>query len=391
MQKKNLLYICSGRGFVSNNLPRKIREVLNTFNRHCANVFVFSGDDIKENAKMNVKLKKNEMDYLRSNRYFGPAIVSVSEILDIIHDQKVFTFLYNKYSREKLDLIWERSSRLHCGGLRLARKLNIPYILEYKDHLLNYKISLLKWYGAVIEERKNHNARYIVVESNVLKDNFIKTYKKDNLVVAHNAANVEEFSPDKEKRVRIRNKLGINSSEVIIGYVGSYAFYHDSIRMIRAMSLVKMENLKLCLFGYGKDYDICKRLAIELGLLNRKIFMFPPVAQNQVPAIMNSFDIGLVPGTTDIICPIKVYEYMACELPVILPNYKCNKEVVTDFEEGILFEPKNETDLAKKLDWLAKNNEIRNKMGKAARKRILKEYTWEKTWGRAIDKIICNL
>ncbi len=67
------------------------------------------------------------------------------------------------------DLIWERSSRLHCAGMLVARKIGVPYVLEWKDHLVPYRLSFYRGRALKMEKRKNHEADFIVVESEVLR------------------------------------------------------------------------------------------------------------------------------------------------------------------------------------------------------------------------------
>jgi glycosyltransferase involved in cell wall biosynthesis len=110
-----------------------------------------------------------------------------------------------------------------------------------------------------------------------------------------------------------------------------------------------------------------------------------------VPKILSAIDISILPGSTDIICPIKILEYMAAETAVILPDYPCNREVVTDNKNGLFFEPKNETALADKIELLLLKPELIHLFSNQARNTVVNKFSWEKTWGRVLDKWIENL
>lgn len=391
---KTILYLCSGRGFSSSRLPRKIKEVIKCFYNSGHNIILICGDDIVNCKKKNKKNNNKEYEkYVFMDKKLSLFRNSASELRDIIHDRKLYHFLCRKLKNDKLSLIWERSSRLHSSGLRLAKKMNVPYVLEWKDHLINYKASLFRPLALSTESIKERYANFIVVESHRLKCLFVsRGFNKEKIVVAHNGVNADEFKPDDNKRSEIRNKYHIKDWEIVVGYVGSFSFYQDTIRMILAMNIIKKMHkpdiIKLHIFGKGEDYEKCENLAKEMGLLNKHIFMHGYVDQNRVPSIMNAFDIGLVPGTTDIICPIKVFEYMATGIPVILPDYECNREVINDKDEGLFFKPRDEYDMAKKLILLSEDDNLRREIGRAARLKVINKFTWEKTWQRALINIL---
>ncbi|MHB9132251.1 MAG: glycosyltransferase [Armatimonadota bacterium] len=56
-------------------------------------------------------------------------------------------------------------------------------------------------------------------------------------------------------------------------------------------------------------------------LRNSRVYTLGPVAYDEVPAILRAFDVGLIPfvesTVTRAIHPLKVYEYLACGLPVV--------------------------------------------------------------------------
>jgi glycosyltransferase involved in cell wall biosynthesis len=71
-------------------------------------------------------------------------------------------------------------------------------------------------------------------------------------------------------------------------------------------------------------------------------------------------------------------EAMACELPVVACNAGALPEVVGDDGAGILVPPRDARALAGAILGLLKDPELRRRMGKAARERVLKLFTWEK-------------
>jgi glycosyltransferase involved in cell wall biosynthesis len=76
---------------------------------------------------------------------------------------------------------------------------------------------------------------------------------------------------------------------------------------------------------------------------------------------------------------------MACELPVVACTAGALPEVVGDDGAGILVPPRDARALAGAILRLLKDPELRRKMGKNARDRVLKLFTWEKAARQMVE------
>jgi len=70
-------------------------------------------------------------------------------------------------------------------------------------------------------------------------------------------------------------------------------------------------------------------------------------------------------------------EAMACEIPVIAFAAGALPELVADGETGILVPPGDVPALAAAIKLLVENKELRHRMGKEARKRVQRKFSWE--------------
>ncbi|MHB2025439.1 MAG: glycosyltransferase [Elusimicrobiota bacterium] len=391
---RTLIYLVSGRSASKKNPGRKIQSLISCWQKlgfqiepvFGGNVTGGVGDEGNAYGQMEYYGK-----WYRRIGVLSPLVTSVSERRDIAHDRHVASHLRRLAAADRLDAIWERSSRLHCAGLTVARELGIPYILEWKDHLVPYALSWHRKEALAMERRKNQGADYIVVESEVLREALSgEGIPRDKILVAYNAVSPEDFAPDASARQRWRSVFGVSPEDVLVGYLGSYAFYHDSSRLILAADIIRqrgIRGIKVVMMGMGKDYHYCRNLAAKMGLLDSTVVMNPGVPPDDVPAVLSALDIGTLPGSTDIICPIKIPEYMAAGLPVLAPDYPCNREIVAHRETGLLFAPGNERSLAESIVELAADKALRLRLGRSAREAALAQFTWEKTWGAVLQKI----
>jgi len=394
MTPTRVLYLCGGRSFRVQNPGRKVGCVAKCWRRLGHEVAHVCGGDVEPGGGAAVAYGAPEVHrrWYRKLSVAAPLVHSYSEWRDIRHDRGVLDRVRYLSREWKPDVIWERSCRLHMAGLVLSREIGVPYVLEWKDHLIPYDLSLFHRRAIRTEARKEAEADFIVVESGVLRDQLAaQGIAKAPIIVAHNGVDPDEFRKSEQDREAVRQSLRLGPKAVLVGYLGSYASYHDAIRLVLAAGILQsrgINGLRFLMVGDGKDQGIVRRAAEDRGLLGSLLVMRPPVPERQVPSILSALDVAVLPGTTDIICPIKIPEYMAAELPVVLPDYACNREVITDGESGLLCAPKDANSLACKLELLARNPALRITLGREARRQVLRRFTWEQTWGAALSSVL---
>ena len=92
---------------------------------------------------------------------------------------------------------------------------------------------------------------------------------------------------------------------------------------------------------------------------------------------LEEIDIGIMPLPNDEWskgkCGLKGLVYMSMEIPSVLAAVGVNKEIIFDQENGFLCS--TDESWVKKLSLLIENKELRQKLGEAGRKTVLKEYS----------------
>lgn len=78
--------------------------------------------------------------------------------------------------------------------------------------------------------------------------------------------------------------------------------------------------------------------------------------------------------------PMTIVEAFACSLPVVAPRLGAMAELIEDGRTGLLFEPGNAKDLAKKVEWAWTHPEQMEKMGREARREYEQKYTAERNY-----------
>lgn len=91
--------------------------------------------------------------------------------------------------------------------------------------------------------------------------------------------------------------------------------------------------------------------------------------------------------------PLVLLEAMLHSLPIISTNWRAIPDIITDGEEGFLVPINSPIDIAKKIELLSNDKDLREQMGKKGREKFLKEYTIEKHLARmeqAFKEVLAN-
>ena len=75
--------------------------------------------------------------------------------------------------------------------------------------------------------------------------------------------------------------------------------------------------------------------------------------------------------------PNKLFEYMACRIPVIASDFPEIRKVVEELNCGILVDPTDTQEITDAILWLLENPEEANQMGENGRRAVEETYNWE--------------
>jgi glycosyltransferase involved in cell wall biosynthesis len=167
--------------------------------------------------------------------------------------------------------------------------------------------------------------------------------------------------------------------DIVIGAVKSLDYNYGIEYLIDAFALLVEKYpalpLKLLLVGGGGMTNLLKDYATKKGISDKTVFT-GLVPFSKVPFYQNMIDIAVFPSVSESF-GVSVIEASACEIPVIVSNIGGLPEVVEDEVTGLIFPSKDVEKLVSKLELLILNVELRKKMGKAGRERVMKQFNWD--------------
>lgn len=166
-------------------------------------------------------------------------------------------------------------------------------------------------------------------------------------------------------------------------YVGSIDPGRGVRVLVRAMAAIVREvDAKLVLAGsMAPKFDQALRDGIrELGLTD-KVDVLGPVDHDQLPALLATATVCVVPAAADltpnptVVYPTKLLEYMACRCAIVAPRRDTVMQVVDNNREALLFEPGDPIDLARKVLRLLDEPALRRNLAHNAYERVRRDFT----------------
>jgi glycosyltransferase involved in cell wall biosynthesis len=212
-----------------------------------------------------------------------------------------------------------------------------------------------------------------------------RLYSNCDVIVALNEEHRQYLSNRGFKTISIQNGVKIENYTPNYSDKG-YIFFGGRIvklkglqYLIEAYSMLSSEirnKFELVIGGFGPEKENLEKVAIELGIKNRVIFL-PWIPNSDFIKKIASCSVYAMPSFYEGL-PVALLEAMALGKPVIASNIPGIQEVITHGKDGFLFETGNVSELKKYLELLLESSELRREIGKNARKNVGEKYTFAK-------------
>lgn len=193
---------------------------------------------------------------------------------------------------------------------------------------------------------------------------------------------IENYNVDPNKIKVIPNyvvtdifKPKTQKKEYYLVYVGRSGYQKNILSLLKALEILKNNNKKVSLLMIGscnKDETLHK----YIKKYDFKVTFAGNIDNFQIPNYLNKCRIFILPSLYEG-HPKVLLEAMSCGLPCIGTNVDGIKEEITHLKNGYLCKTNPES-IAKAIQELIKNEKLRNKIGRNARKHVLDNYTLDK-------------
>jgi L-malate glycosyltransferase len=232
-------------------------------------------------------------------------------------------------------------------------------------------------------------ADVVLAVSESLKEEILKTKVKgieDKLRLNWNSVNIDKFKPLDDdttdttdttvtsatsattttttNKLEFKDEFNISKNKPIILFIGNIIKRKNVATILDAKKLIKSD----CVVVVVGDGPLLNKLKEKVDKENIDDVIFTG-ARNDIPNIIQSSDLLILPSYSESFGLVLI-EALACEKPVIGSNVGGIKEIITE-DVGLLIEPRDSKSLAKAVDSILSNEELREKFQSNARKRAM--------------------
>lgn len=291
----------------------------------------------------------------------------------------------------KVDFIYERYSLFMFAVVWLARFKKIPIILEVNDSSTVERVRPVYFLrlATALEGWVFRNASGLVFVSGVFRDRIQAAHGRiAPAIITPNAANIDKFSYTPEQRAQARQKWKLDG-KVVCGYLGAFVPWHAIDKFVFEMAdhLKARPELVLLLVGDGATYPEVAEFVRQRGLQDQ-VILTGRVPHDDVPGLLAAMDMAILPSAGDYTSPVKLFEFMACGIAPIAPDFLPIREVLKEGVTGWTF-PAGKLDQAVSMV-LAKSADVTElkKVGVAARTYIAAERQWRNNVVQLVEFVL---
>ncbi|MBV9998726.1 MAG: glycosyltransferase family 4 protein [Verrucomicrobia bacterium] len=189
-----------------------------------------------------------------------------------------------------------------------------------------------------------------------------------------NAADTDVFKPlAPEEKARWRHANGLREKDTVLAFAGGEWARKGLEFAIEALARIPRPEVKLLVLGQDAEASRFNELARRLGVGDRIVF---GGFRRDVAEGLGASDVFLFPSRYEAFS-LATIEAAACGLPIVATRINGAEDFITAGHNGFFIEH-NPEQIARTLLPLLTSPELRQEMGRAARRRVEEHYTWDR-------------
>jgi glycosyltransferase involved in cell wall biosynthesis len=224
--------------------------------------------------------------------------------------------------------------------------------------------------------------RVMILNEGMREEALREGFRPERLLWMPNPVDTDEFAPgDDQERLRLREQFGIPPEAPVVLYCGRLAPEKALPSLIAAFALVarRKPEAMLLLVGDGPVRAAMARQAAALGLGN--VRFAGRVDPAEVRSWLRIADVFTLVSPSEGF-PCALAEAMSVGLPTVVSDIPANRQLVDDGQHGLLAPVGDVEAIAGAILRLLADAGLRASMGRAARGRILDNYSTGKVADR---------
>ena len=228
----------------------------------------------------------------------------------------------------------------------------------------------------------------LIAITNKLKELYAELgIPEDKILVAPDGVDLAKFAISMNKD-QVRRKLGLPLDRKIVGYVGRFHTMEMEkgldmlVKALRILQDAGFDNIALCFVGGPLEMaSFYSDLAKKEGIEEKDLIFVGHVPPGKIPLYLHSFDICVMPFPWTkhfayYASPLKLFEYMASETPIVATNLPSTREILRDGKNAVLVEPDDPEALAEGIQRVLDDPDLARRISEQAYSEV-RQYSWD--------------
>ena len=292
-------------------------------------------------------------------------------------DTKALFALTSLIKKERVDILHLHNfSASLYGTLAAFISTKHPIIFRTEHNIVTTSGNLMSRIKRFAHYLMGAFHKNIIAVSNEVRRSHADNYMflKNKYITIYNG--IEESEYDRSINFeKFRQEFEFEKGSIVIGNVASMYPQKSHEVLLEAAKLVlhAIPEARFLLVGDGPRRSELQSMVSNSGLENKIIFTG---LRSDVPDLLNFMDIFVLSSSWEGF-PMTILEAMASGTPVVVTNVGGNSEAVIHNKTGFLVNKGDYQALSSAIIELSRDNNKRVSMGKAGKKRLLRNFTSE--------------
>lgn len=300
-------------------------------------------------------------------KYFNPGGI-INRIATLLRAQKQLQELIRK---ESIELVYSNTTGVLAGAFA-ARNCGVRHIWHVHEIIENPF-----WLKQLLGHLMNRYAVGIIAVSEAVKQSWESVLPAERITVIQNGI---DYSPYLEHEHTLTKELQLPTAAIVIGMVGRVHYWKGQSYFLKLAGQLHQKHPSLHFLLAGDAYPgyeyLYQEMQTQIETLQLSDVVHNLGFREDIPAVMQTIDLLLLPSQQPDPFPTVILEAMASAKPVIATQFGGAVEMIDAGITGDLM-PADQVDTAVSVieSWLDKNR--LQLAGEAGRKRVLENFSLE--------------
>lgn len=202
----------------------------------------------------------------------------------------------------------------------LALSGSSTLMAKFSNDILSKQIEILEKFNLILSNK------IILYSPNLIQEYGLEKYKNKILIAHRHFLDFDKFKTKKQLDERTN----------LVGYIGRLSGEKGTLGFVKAIPLLKDENIKFLIGGNGQLQDEIDEYLIKEHI-NDKVKLTGWIDHDNLPEYLNELKLVVLPSYTEGL-PNIMLEAMACGTPVLATPVGAILDVIKDGETGFILE-----------------------------------------------------